>query len=123
MCSDGKSERARLLTDECQQCILVGVEVLISTVKQLLDGQISLAKLKLLAAGTANFLEVFCVVERNAQNDMFSVPESGVPNMDKTAVLHKVINWRQFEQQNLESMCKLVSYFVAACGDIHSGRL
>ena len=89
----------------------------------MLTGQISVAKLKLLTARAANFLEVFRVVEKNAQNDVFNVPESGVQTLDKTAVLHKVINWRKIEQQNLESLCRLVSYFVVACDGIQSGVL
>ena len=123
MFSDGKSERARLLTDECQECIAVGNEVLQNTIQQLLNGHISVAKLKLLTAGTANFLGVFRVVEKNAESDVFNVPESGVQDMDKAAVLQKVIIWRQKEQQNLELICRLVSYFVTACDGIQSGRL
>jgi len=123
VCLDGKSERARLLTVECQECIAIGVEALDNTIQQLLNGHTSLAKLKLLTAGIANFLQVFRVVEKNAQSDVFKVPESGVQDMDKAAVLHKVINWRQFEQKNLESMCRLVSNFVAACAGVQSGML
>jgi len=123
MCSDGKSERACLLTEECQECIAIGVEDLDKTIHQLLTGQISLAKLKLLATepGTANFLEVFRVVEKNAQSDVFKVPESGIEGLNKSGVLQRVILWRKTEQQNLESMCRLVSHFTDLCRDIQSG--
>jgi len=79
--------------------------------------------LKQLAGGTANFLEVFRVVEKNAQSDVFKVPESGVPGMNRDAVLQKVINWRKIEQRNMESVCRLLSNFVAECHDIQSGWL
>jgi len=123
LCLDGKSERACLLTDECQECILNGVDVLDRTIQQMLTGSISVAKLKLLTDGTGNFLEVFRVVEKNAQGQVFRVPKSGVEDMDKASVLQKVITWRKTEQQNLEKMCILVSQFVASCSDIHSGWL
>jgi len=109
------------LTEKCQDCIATALSVLESTIRQLLNGDISVAKLKLLTAGTANFLEVFRVVEKNAESDVFNVPESGVKDMNKTAVLQKVIQWRVLEQCNLELMCRLVSHFVAACGAIQSG--
>ena len=121
--SDGKSGRVTLLAEECQACIAIGVEVLDKTIHQLLTGQISLAKLKLLATepGTANFLEVFRVVEKNAQSDVFKVPESGVGDLSKTGVLQKVILWRKTEQQSLESVCRHVSHFTDLCRDIQSG--
>lgn len=87
----------------------------------MLTGNISLAKLKLLSDGTANFLEVFRVVEKNAESSVFSVPESGVEGLDKSAVLQKLIKWRETEQRNLESECRLVSHFVTACHSIQSG--
>lgn len=102
---------------------MTGVDVLDNTIKRLLAGHISVAELKLLADGTANFLEVFRVVEQNAESTVFKVPESGVKDMSKAAVLQKVINWRRMEQHNIESMCRLVSHFVAVCGDIQSGWL
>jgi len=77
--------------------------------------------LKVLIAGITNFLEVYRVVEKNAQNDVFNVPESGIEAMDKCAVLQKVITWRQTEQRCMESMGVRVSHFVAECGDIQSG--
>ena len=121
--SDGKSERVALLTDKCQEYIAIGIEVLDRTIQQLLTGQISVAKLKLLTAGTGNFVEVFRIVEKNAQSDMFSVPESGLKEVDKTMVLQKLIAWRKMETQSLELMCRNLSYFVAACRDIQSGWL
>ena len=123
MCIRDRSERGHVLTDECQECVLIGVDVLDKTIQQLLSGDISVAKLKLLAGGMDKFLEVFRVVEENAQNDVFKVPESGVKGMNRAAVLQKVIIWRKKEQHNLESMCRLISYFVSICGDIHSGWL
>ena len=118
---DGKSERVNLITEKCQECIAVGIGMLESTIRQLFTGRLSVAKLKLLTAGTANFLEVYRVVEKNAQNDVFNVPQSGVEGMDKSAVLQKVMMWRQTEQQSMESMCVYLSYFVAECADIQSG--
>ena len=100
---------------------MIGVEVLDNTIQQLLTGRISLAKLKLLTDGTANFLEVFRIVEKNAQSSVFKVPESGVENMDKSVVLQKVITWRQTEQCNLESLCRLLNHFVSTCHGIQSG--
>jgi len=110
-----------MLTEKCQECIAVGIGVLENTIQQLLTGHISVAKLKLLTAGTANFLEVYHVVEKNAQSDVFNVPESGVKDLDKSAVLQKVINWRQIEQRGMESMCLQLSHFITECGDIQSG--
>ena len=120
---DGKSERVALLTDKCQEYIAIGIEVLDRTIQQLLTGQISVAKLKLLTAGTGNFLEVFRVVEKNAESDVFSVPESGLKEVDKTMVLQKLIAWRKIERQSLELLCRNLSCFVAACRDIQSGWL
>ena len=111
------------MTDKCQEYIAIGIEVLDRTIQQLLTGQISVAKLKLLTAGTGNFVEVFRIVEKNAQSDMFSVPESGLKEVDKTMVLQKLIAWRKMETQSLELMCRNLSYFVAACRDIQSGWL
>ena len=111
----------RLLREECQECIAIGNGVLENTIQQLLTGSISVAKLKILTAGISNFLEVYRVVEKNAQSDVFNVPESGVKGLDKSAVLHKVINWRQAEQHSMESMCICVSHFIAECGSIQSG--
>lgn len=119
--SDGKSERVTLLTEKCQECIAIGIEALDRTINELLTGQISVAKLKLLTTGTANFLEVFRVVEKNAQSDVFNVPASGLKEIDKPGVLQKVINWRKMEQRSLELMCRNLSHFVAACRDIQSG--
>jgi len=119
--SDGKSDRAILLTEECQTCIAVGVECLDRTLLQLLTGNITVAKLKLLDARITNFTEVFCAIERNAQSAAFEVPESGVQGLDKSAVLQKVILWRKREMSNLESMCRLISHFVAASRGVKSG--
>jgi len=120
---DGKSERVHVLAEECQACIAIGVEALDNTIQQLLTGHISLAKLKVLTAGTTSFLEVFRVVEKNAQSAVFKVPESGVKDVNRTTVLQKVMRWRMIEQRNLEGMCRLVSHFVAACGGVQSGWL
>lgn len=111
------------MTEQCQEYIAIGIEVLDNTIQQLLMGNMSVARLKLLIAGTANFLEVIRVVEKNAQSDIFNVPESGLPEIDKTAVLQKVINWRKMEQKSLQLMCRNLSHFVAACRDIQSGWL
>jgi len=99
----------------------VGIGVLESTIHQLLAGSISVAKLRLLTAGTAKFLEVYHVVELNAQNDVFNVPESGVDGMEKSAVLQKVITWRQTEQRGMELLCVHLSHFIAECANIQSG--
>lgn len=109
------------MSEKCQDCIATALGVLESTIRQLLNGDILVAKLKLLTDRKANFLEVFRVVETNAESDVFNVPESGVKDMNKTAVLQKVIHWRSREQHNMESVCRLVSHFVAACGGIQSG--
>lgn len=109
------------MTEKCQECIAIGIEALDRTINELLTGQISVAKLKLLTTGTANFLEVFRVVEKNAQSDVFNVPASGLKEIDKPGVLQKVINWRKMEQRSLELMCRNLSHFVAACRDIQSG--
>jgi len=66
---------------------------------------------------------VFNAVEKNAESDVFNVPESGVKGLNKSAVLQKVITWRQAEQCNMETMCRLVSHFVEACGHVQSGLL
>lgn len=121
--SDGKSERVHVLTEECQECILIGVEALDNTIQQLLSGHISLAKLKLITDRAANFLEVFRVVEKNAQSVVFKVPESGVEGMNRTTVLQKMMQWRIVERHNLETVCRLVNHFVAACGGVQSGWL
>ena len=65
---------------------------------------------------------MFRVVEKNAQSAQFEVPDSGVEGLDKSAVLQKVMKWRQTEQDKLESVCRLVSHFVARCGDVQSGQ-
>jgi len=111
------------LTEKCQECIAIGIEVLDNTIQQLLTGEISVAKLKLLMTETANFLEVLHAVEKNAQSDMFSVPESGLAAVDKTIVLQIVINWRKIEKQSLELMCRNLSHFLIACREIQSGWL
>jgi len=73
-----------------------------------------------LTAGIANFLEVFRVVEKNVQQ-LFNVPQSGVKDLDKSAVLQKVLHWRKVEHSNLESMCILLHHFIAMCPGIQSG--
>jgi len=111
----------RLLSDECQERLAIGNGVLENTIQQLLNGSISFGKLKVLTAGISNFLEVYRVVEKNAQSDVFNVPDSGIKDLNKSAVLQKVISWRQIEQRNVESLCVHLSHFIIECGNIQSG--
>jgi len=120
---DGKSERANILSEICQESITVALSLFDSVIDRLLNGSITISLLNIICGEEKSFLELFKLIEKNTQSGATNVPESGLRDVDKSGVLLKVINWRRKEVEGFEKITELARHFGNMCTNIMSGEL
>ena len=94
-----------------------------AVIAKLLSGAMTVVQLKQLLDEKMKkqFLDLFVIVEKTSESGMKNVPESGIPDIDKCAVLTKVLVWRQTELHSFEDYCLKVNHLLGLCANTRSG--
>ena len=115
-----KSGKAELLDEECMTKIATALSMFDTCLHQLLDGNINVGNLHLLVEHRESFLNMYAIIFSTSKDTI--VPQSGDKSQGQTEVLTQILDCRQKELTNFQSVKELLTTFVTMCSQISPSK-
>lgn len=108
-----------MIDESCEAQILTGLSVFESTLKQLVDGRITISDLRIVIQQQTQVIDLYKVVESASKETI--LPQPADKNITKAQMLIKVVQQRKKELDAFLDLKLQLENFITLCKDMKKG--